>query len=226
MNRFPVITVDGPSGVGKGVVLRHLSTRLGWHRLDSGALYRILALHAQNLGVDLADVEAVAALAPALDIHFSGDDEDSEVITVNGVNQTARIRLESTGALASKIATAPSVRTALLQRQRDFRQAPGLIADGRDMGTVVFPDAACKFFLDASPEARAERRFKQLSRMGVHAILDNLLVEIRERDDRDRNRATAPLKAADDAVVIDTTHLSATEVVAVVERTLQPRFHA
>ena len=138
---IPVIAVDGPSGVGKGMVVRGLARQLGWRRLDSGALYRILALAAVDAGVDLADIEAVAALAPQLSISFEGDSEESESILVNGVEKVAEVRSEATGGLASQIATAEPVREALLQRQRDFRQRPGLIADGRDMGTVVFPDA-------------------------------------------------------------------------------------
>lgn len=163
----PVITVDGPSGVGKGMVTRGLVGRLpGWHRLDSGALYRILAVSADEAGIDLADVGAVAALAPGLKIEFGGDGEDDESIVVNGRDLVRKLRSEAAGGLASRIAAAPEVRQALLDRQRDFRQAPGLIADGRDMGTVVFPDAGLKLFLTASPEERARRRQKQLSQRG------------------------------------------------------------
>lgn len=218
----PVIAVDGPSGVGKGLVTRWLASRLqGWHRLDSGALYRILALAAHRRGVDLHDATAVAGLAPGLNIRFEGATEADECIRVDGEDWTQELRKESTGALASRIAAAPEVRAALLQRQRDFRQMPGLIADGRDMGTVVFADAALKIFMDASVEERARRRLGQLSARGIGATLSPLCEEIRARDERDRNRTVAPLKPADDAEVIDTTGISPEEVLAEVEALLQ-----
>lgn len=208
----PVITVDGPSGVGKGMVSRGLARQLQWHRLDSGALYRILALAAVKRGVELDDFEGVAQLAPALDIRFTGETEDDEAIWVNGENLTASVRAETTGGLASRIAAAPLVRAALLQRQHDFRSAPGLIADGRDMGTVVFPDADLKLFLTASAEERARRRAHQLSKQGRAVIFADLCQEIRERDERDRSRSIAPLVPAVDALVIDTTLMSPPEV--------------
>lgn len=219
----PVIAVDGPSGVGKGMVTRWLATRTGWHRLDSGALYRILALAANRAGIALEDAHRVAALAPGLDIRFVGETEDDEAILVGGENWTAKLREESTGELASRIAAAPSVRAALLQRQRDFRTIPGLIADGRDMGTVVFPDAVLKIFLDASAEARSGRRHRQLSSRGLNVNLADLFAEVRARDERDRNRPVAPLVAAADAVTIDTTELGVSEVLAIVERLLSDR---
>ncbi len=208
----PVIAIDGPSGVGKGMVMRWIAQGLGWHRLDSGVLYRILALATHKAGIDLADTQAVAALAPRLDIRFVGTTEHDEVILVDGADWTAIIRAETTAALASRIAAAAEVRTALLQRQRDFREPPGLVADGRDMGTVVFPDADLKIFLDASVDARAHRRWLQLRAAGISASLIDLCTEVRLRDERDRTRSVAPLRPADDAVLIETTHLSPAEV--------------
>lgn len=219
----PVITVDGPSGVGKGTVSRGLAEKLGWHRLDSGALYRILALAAVDAGVSLRDTDAVAALAPKLDIRFTGDHEDNEAIWVDGRNLRDRVRAEATGGLASQIAAAPAVRAALLQRQKDFRVAPGLIGDGRDMGTVVFLDAALKLFLTASAEERARRRLRQLSAAGQSAILEDLCTEISTRDERDRTRSVAPLVPASDAILIDTTFLSPTQVAERIDDLLKDR---
>lgn len=219
----PVITVDGPSGVGKGTVSRGLAEKLGWHRLDSGALYRILALAAVDAGVSLRDTDAVAALAPKLDIRFTGDHEDNEAIWVDGRNLRDRVRAEATGGLASQIAAAPAVRAALLQRQKDFRVAPGLIGDGRDMGTVVFPDAALKLFLTASAEERARRRLRQLSAAGQSAILEDLCTEISTRDERDRTRSVAPLVPASDAILIDTTFLNPTQVAERIDGLLKDR---
>ena len=221
MSKAPVIAVDGPSGVGKGLVTRWLARRLGWHRLDSGALYRILALAAHRQDLDLHDVEAVARLAGQLDIRFAGESEDDEAILVDGHDWTHDVRRESTGALASKIATAPAIRAALLQRQHDFRQPPGLIADGRDMGTIVFPDAPLKVFLEASPEERAGRRLKQLKAKGIETTIAPLCEEIRARDERDRNRAVAPLIPAQGAEVVDTTGLPPSGVLEKVEALLR-----
>ncbi len=219
----PVITVDGPSGVGKGTVSRGLAARLGWQRLDSGALYRILALSAVDAGIALSDTDAVAALAGGLDIRFTGDHEDNEAIWVNGRDIKSAVRAEATGGLASQIAAAPAVRAALLQRQKDFRVAPGLIGDGRDMGTVVFPDAALKLFLTASAEERARRRLLQLRAAGQDAILADLCTEISTRDERDRTRTVAPLVPASDAILIDTTHLNPTQVAERIEGLVKDR---
>lgn len=223
MNSIPVIAVDGPSGVGKGMVSRLLAERFGWHRLDSGALYRILALAAQKQGIDLSDTEAVATLAPQLDIRFEGSTEADEAILVNGENLVGEVRSEASGSLASRIAVAPAVRAALLQRQRAFRQPPGLIADGRDMGTVVFPDADLKIFLNAGPDERARRRAMQLSAKGIDVMLDDLSAEIRARDERDRTRAVAPLVPALEAVQIDTSSLIPSQVFERIDELLKVR---
>jgi cytidylate kinase len=226
MKAVPVIAIDGPSGVGKGTVARATARRLGWHFLDSGALYRILALAAEKAGVRLQDYAGVAALAPRLDIKFEVQGTDNERIIVGGKDLTSAVRDERAGQVASIIAVAPQVRAALLQRQREFRRPPGLVADGRDMGTVVFPDAGLKIFLDATPEERAQRRFKQLSETGINAKLSNLCAEIRERDVRDRNRPHSPLKAAPDAVVIDTTELPVEGVLSRVKELIVARGYA
>lgn len=219
----PVIAVDGPSGVGKGMVTRWLAARTRWHRLDSGALYRILALAAVHRGIALDQSQWIAALAADLTIQFSGETEAEEAIFVGGQNWTREIRAEVSGGLASQIAASPLIRAALLQRQRDFRVAPGLIADGRDMGTVVFPDAGLKIFLDASAEARAARRWRQLSEKGADVKLADLFAEVRARDERDRKRSFAPLAAAADAVRLDTTHMSPDAVLAAIDELLLQR---
>jgi CMP/dCMP kinase len=223
---IPVITIDGPSGVGKGTMARAVARQLGWHFLDSGALYRILALAARDAGVPAEDGARVAGLAPGLDIRFALNRADSESIEVDGRDCTAEVRAESTGNLASLIAVHPAVRQALMERQRAFRQWPGLVADGRDMGTVVFPDAGLKVFLDASAEERARRRMLQLSAAGETATLSNLCAEIRERDVRDRQRPHSPLQPADDAVVIDTTELPPDAVLSRIEELLKARGYA
>ncbi|MEO6364992.1 MAG: (d)CMP kinase [Luteimonas sp.] len=214
----PVLTIDGPSGSGKGTISRHVANRLGWHYLDSGALYRAVGLAAAWSQVDLSDADAVAVCAARTEIHFeTGDGSAEPRVIVNGKDATHQLRMETAGAAASAIAAMPPVRAALVQKQHDFRLPPGLVADGRDMGTVIFPDARFKVFLTASAEERAQRRYKQLKDKGVSVTLAGLLGEILARDARDANRAVAPLRPAEDAVRIDTTGLG---IDAVVERVL------
>jgi cytidylate kinase len=213
----PVLTIDGPSGSGKGTISRIAAGRLGWHYLDSGALYRAVGLAASWHGVDLADHEAVAARARQTDIRFRTDGDAEPRVVVDGRDATDDLRTETAGMAASAIASIPAVRLALVELQHGFRQPPGLVADGRDMGTVIFPDAAFKVFLTASAGQRAERRYKQLKDKGVSVNLDGLLQEILARDARDAERTVAPLKPADDAVLIDTTDVP---VERVVERVL------
>lgn len=210
--RVPVITVDGPSGVGKGTLCQWLASRLGFHLLDSGALYRLTALAALRRNLALEDESRVAVVAAGLEVEFLAGTEGSPRIVLEGVEVGAELRSETCGNAASRVAALPAVRAALLQRQRDFRRSPGLIADGRDMGTVVFPDAELKLFLIASAEERARRRHKQLSEQGMNANLKILASEIAERDARDRQRTAAPLRPAADAEMFDTTHSSIAEV--------------
>lgn len=218
MSKIPVITIDGPSGTGKGTVARLLAEALGWHLLDSGALYRLLAVAAQDRGIALDDEARLQALAPAMSIRFEVGADGGERIVLDGREVTDRVRAETTGADASQLAVLPGVRRALVERQRDFRKAPGLVADGRDMGTAIFPDAEVKIFLTATAQARAERRHKQLNGKENGASLSALFREISARDERDSSRQASPLKAADDAVVIDTTDL---DVAGVMNRVLE-----
>lgn len=213
----PVLTIDGPSGSGKGTVSRMAADALGWHLLDSGALYRAVGFAAGMEGLDLSDAEAVTRCAQTTKISFRDPRNGLETrVIVNGMDATDEIRTETCGAAASAIAAIPGVRTALFDKQRAFRKAPGLVADGRDMGTVIFPDAQCKVFLTASAEERAKRRYKQLKEKGLGVTLAALLREIQARDVRDAGRAVAPLKPAADAVVIDSTGMPVERVVAAV----------
>ena len=213
----PILTIDGPSGSGKGTVSRAVANRLGWALLDSGALYRLVALAARRSAVPLDDAAQLADVAGRLDIVFEATPAGAERVRLDGADVTAEIRTEQAGNEASKVAALPEVRAALLDRQRRFARPPGLVADGRDMGTVVFPAARVKIFLTASPEERARRRYKQLKEKGVAANLAALSLEIAERDRRDMTRAASPLVASADAVPIDTSGLP---VETVIERVL------
>lgn len=207
IEQAPVITIDGPSGAGKGTVSQIIAEKLGWHLLDSGALYRLLALAVSHHGMSVDDQDTLKVLAEHLDIQFlQGRDENIEIV-LEGEIVTRAIRTEEVGNQASVLASIPAVREGLLLRQRAFAQAPGLVADGRDMGTVVFPDAPVKIFLTASAEERAERRFLQLQEKGESVNLAGLVATIQERDERDANRAIAPLVPAAGALVIDSTNM-------------------
>ena len=208
---IPVITIDGPSGAGKGTVCRLLAQKLGWEILDSGAIYRVLALASIHHQIKPEDEESLIPLAAHLDVQFLSTETSSKIV-LEGEEVTTSIRNEEVGGIASQIAALPRVREALLRRQRAFRQLPGLIADGRDMGTVVFPDAEIKIFLTASAEERANRRYLELKQKGHDVKIGDLLTEIQARDDRDTNRTVAPMVPAEDAIEIDSTHISAQEV--------------
>ena len=209
----PLIAIDGPTASGKGTVAQRVAQVLGWAYLDSGALYRLCALAALRAGVDLDDEAGLAALAASLPVRFV----DGR-IELDGHDATEAIRDEAVGNAASRIAVLPALRASLLGLQRSFRRPPGLVADGRDMGTVVFPDATLKVFLTATAESRAERRYKQLIEKGFSANLADLLRDLQQRDERDVNRAVAPLRPAEGAVVIDSTHLDIDQTVAQVLR--------
>jgi CMP/dCMP kinase len=213
VNDVPVITIDGPSGSGKGTVSRAAAKALGWALLDSGALYRLVALAARQAAVALDDGPALARLAEASDIRFGSSDSGDEIVWLEGRDVTRAIRTEDAGSDASRVAALGEVRAALLERQRRFAVPPGLVADGRDMGTVVFPNARVKIFLNASPAERALRRYKQLKEKGVAANLAALSLDIAERDRRDTNRAISPLVASADAVEMDTTGMSVDAVI-------------
>jgi cytidylate kinase len=209
---IPVVTIDGPSGSGKGTIARRVAQALGWHLLDSGALYRLVGLAAAKAGIpDGAETE-IANLAARLEVRFDVDERGEERIWLAGDDVTSEIRTEECGRLASSVATLPAVRGALLELQRGFRRAPGLVADGRDMGTQVFPDAGLKVFLTASAGERARRRYKQLKDKGIDVSLPALSRDIEERDKRDSERSVAPLRPADDARVLDSSNLTIDEV--------------
>jgi len=211
MQTTHIVTVDGPSGAGKGTLSSMLADAYKWHFLDSGAIYRVLAVAALHHGIQLDDVDGLTPLATGLDVTFDVTSNGNRVI-LEGEDVTDDIRTEEVGSAASQVAAIPLVREALLRRQRAFSQAPGLIADGRDMGTVVFPNAIAKIFLTASAEIRAQRRYEQLKALGRDVKISRLLADIQARDERDLNRSTAPLVAADDALILDSSALEITQV--------------
>lgn len=219
MTLVPVITIDGPSGTGKGTIAHLLAQELGWHILDSGALYRIVGVAAMDQVVAAHDSDGLVRIASTMQVAFSTVFPGS--ILLDGQEISSRVRLEESGAMASQVASNPALRGALLQRQHNFRRPPGLVADGRDMGTVVFPDACCKLFLTASAEIRAQRRYNQLKDKEVDVSLPGLLRDIQARDERDSTRAVSPLKPAKEALIIDTGPLTIEQVMAVVRQEIR-----
>jgi cytidylate kinase len=217
-----VVTIDGPSGVGKGTTASLVAERLGWHLLDSGALYRLLALHALRSGIAPDDESALEAAAESLDVRFESG-EGAQRVELAGDDVSDAIRTEDCGAVASRVAAVPGARRGLMKRQRDFLKPPGLVADGRDMGTTIFPQAPVKIFLSASPAERARRRHKQLMEKGIDANLSELESAIAERDRRDAERKTSPLKPAEDAIQIDTTEKSIADVLDLVLSLIEER---
>jgi len=211
VSNTPVIAIDGPSGSGKGTICKLLAQAMGYHLLDSGALYRLVALAAEHHGVSMENERALADIAAHLDVQFLTS-PDGDKVVLEGEDVSLAIRTEAVGMNASRVASLTLVRKSLEERQRAFAELPGLVADGRDMGTVIFPQASIKVFLTASAEERADRRYKQLKSKGLDANLADILVDIQQRDDRDQNRSVAPLKPAADAVLIDCTHMSIVEV--------------
>ncbi len=214
LNSVPVVTIDGPSGSGKGTISREVARQLGWHLLDSGALYRLVALAGLRRGLQTDDSSGHAQIARVMDVHFGTTAMGEERILLSGEDVSAEVRSETAGQGASRVAAWPAVRNALLDRQRRFAEAPGLIADGRDMGTVIFPHAKLKIYLTASAAERASRRYKQLKDKGFAASLPALSREIAERDQRDSSREVAPLRPADDAIELDSTGLGIEAVIA------------
>jgi cytidylate kinase len=215
MTHIPVVTIDGPSGSGKGTISQLLARKLGWHYLDSGAIYRVLALAAMRNNIAVTDQHALMLLAVDLPLQFVPCQENYRIMLENK-DVTDQVRTEECSRTASIISAWPKVRDALLGRQRAFQQSPGLVTDGRDMGTVIFPWADVKIFMEASAEERAERRFNQLRKLGIGANIQTILFELQQRDERDRTRSVAPLKPASDAVIIDTTYLTVEQSIAAV----------
>lgn len=224
MSLVPVIAIDGPSGSGKGTVARRVARMLGWHLLDSGALYRLVAIAGMRAGLAPDDVDGHARLAASLDVRFGMDERGDEQVRLAGADVTRDLRAETTGEAASRVAAWQPVRSALLGRQRAFAEPPGLVADGRDMGSIVFRDAGLKIFLTATPEERARRRYNQLKEKGLSVSLAALSAEIAERDRRDTTRAVAPLVAVPDAIIVDSTALSIEEVVGRVIELARERY--
>ena len=221
-DHVPVLTLDGPSGVGKGTICLRVAGELGWHILDSGSLYRLTALTAKR-NSSLKNPQQLIEIARNLDVDYAAENERLK-ISLGAEDVTEAIRLEEVGVMASRIAAIPELREALLDRQKAFATAPGLVADGRDMGSVVFPHAELKIFLTASAEERAKRRYKQLKDKGIDANLPELVIELEERDKRDSTRKVSPLVAAEDAITIDTTNLGIEEVFSEVMRLVKSRF--
>lgn len=225
MLKSPVVTIDGPGGAGKGTISKLLANKLGWHLLDSGAIYRVLAIAAIHHGIDATDEEALIPLATSLDVNFDYAESLETRVILEGEDVTHSIRNEEVGSMASKVASLPRIREALLRRQRAFNMEPGLVADGRDMGTVVFPEANAKIFLTASAEERASRRYNELREKGHDVSITALLADIQARDERDTNRSVAPLVPAADALVVDSTQLSIEEVLQKVAHWVETKLH-